>query len=408
MTRTVSGPLRRTLTQIGVTSDLLSVGGTDFATTDDEIMSVSISHGGSDPSPALEPSTCELSITGARWIQTGNPLTVTLTASAAALLAAYTGTVTAAQIQARFAGRIGRQVNHDEPGRASSSLAAASWSAQLNHLDASYRLQAGWTVAQALGYLCTSPDLHALTIGAAGQFDVLAETILDAGRDQISALTADIGVLVRERRDGSLQAVSLTHRYAEASARIATGWPLVRSQVLAPTSWDQPNEDFRPRLRAYWIAADGTTVVRLHGGTDASAVQEHDWRHIKDQTGALDLHWAGINRRLDPREFTLPQLTIDLLALLRSDSAYDRGQAGLLLALTVGDTINLSGDWNYWLAGVRIVTGIDEKITGSAWTLTLSVVPFSHLFGGLSPDVPALVWESARHEWDTEPRTWNL
>lgn len=403
-------PLRltKTLREIGVPFQLINASAASQAYADETIQSLNISHGGSDAAPGIEPSTCELTVTGARGLHSGTTLRVILTDDAADVIAAHTGTVTAAQIQDRYHGRIGRQSIQDRPRTPSTTFSAASWSAQLSKLRTTHNLHAGWTIAEALQRLLVHPALPELTVAFAGPWDVLAEAIPEATHsDTIGKLTSEIGVLVRHTRAGQLQAWSLPYRQTLADNRIGTVWPLTRSQVLIPATWEQPYEDERHRIRVRWINADGTTRTRVHGGTDYSEIQELDWTHIRSQTDALQRNWAGLNRRSEPRLFTVPRLEVDLLALLRSEKAYHRGQAGHMLALEVGDTVNLSGDWPYLVDGVHIVTGLDEQITGSAWTLTLSLAPYPYVFGDPSPDVPAMVWDSAPYPWDTETRPWN-
>lgn len=403
-------PLRltKTLREIGVPFQLINAYAAGQTYADETIQSLNISHGGSDAAPGLEPSTCELTVTGARGLHSGEALRVILTNAAANVIAAHTGTVTAAQIQDRYHGRVGRQTVEDRPRTPTTTLSAASWSAQLSKMRSTYNFRADWTIAEALQYLLVHPALPELTFAAAGPWDVLAEDILEATHsDTIGKLTSEIGVLVRHTRAGQIQAWSLPYRRTLAGNRVGTVWPLTRSQVLVPATWEQPYEDERHRIRVMWINADGTTRTRMHGGTDYSEIQELDWTHVRAQTDALQINWSALNRRSEPREFTLPRLEVDLLALLRSENAYHRGQAGNMLALNVGDTVNLAGDWPYLIDGVHIVTGLDEQITGSVWTLTLSLAPYSYVFGGVSPEVPAMVWDSAAYPWDDETRPWN-
>lgn len=408
MVRTVPGRLTRTLRDIGVPFQLTSARTASGSWTDETIQSIDISHGGSDPAPGIEPSTCSLTVSGPIGLQSGETLSVILTNAAADVIAAHTGTVEASQIQDRYRGRIGRQSHDDRPKGSTSTFEAASWSAQLSKMRTTYTFRAGWTIAEALAFLCVHPALPEITFADAGPWDVLAEDILDATHsDSIGKLTSEIGVLVRHTRSGALQAWSLPYRRTLAQNRVATVWPLTRSQVLVPATWEQPYEDERHRVRVMWINADGTTRTRMHGGTDYSEIQELDWTHVRAQTDALEINWSAFNRRSEPREFTLPRLEIDLLSLLRSENAYHRGQAGQLLALNVGDTVNLAGDWPYLIDGVHIVTGIDEQITGSGWTITLSLAPYSYVFGDVSPDVPAMVWDSAPYPWDSETRSWD-
>lgn len=401
------GHLYRTLERIGVPTPLLTVTGDTFTVTDDQITSASISHGGTDPSPGIQPSTCEAVLQRPSWIKTGESFAVALTTAAAGALALHTNTSTIS-IQNRFTGRVGRQTNTDDAGRLTANMTAASWSAQLSRIRTDYYLPAGLSVHDALRFLCAPDALPAISWMDYGDADVLAATIAAATfKDTATKFTSDIGTLVRDTRDGTLEAWSLPYRKTWAAARLADRYPLTRSQAISPATWDQPNEDIPVKVRADWIAADGTPYARSSGGTAETIVERHDWTHIQAQTAALDMHFEALVNQGWNRLFRLPTVTVDLLHLLASPLTYHRGQAGMLLALNAGDPIGLSGDWPTHLRGVHFVTGITETITKDQWTLDLSLVPYSLVIGETSPTVPAMVWDSATYPWDEETRAWD-
>lgn len=408
MSWTRPGRLHRTLRRIGIPTPLVTVTGNNFTVSDTDVTSLSMTHGGTDPSPGIQPSTCEAVIQRPAWIKTGQDFTVSLTAAAAAALAART-TIPANRFTERFTGRVGSQVNTDTPKGLSARLKAASWSAQLSRVDVEPWLGAGTAVNDAIRFLCTSPALPEIDFWNFGTFDELHESIPDATySNTMASVSSDIGVLVRDTRAGRLEAWPLEHRMQQAADQIGTQYPLTRSQALSPATWEQPNEDMPAKVRADWIAADGTPYAISSGGTPESIVERHDWTHIRARTGSLNLRFRALVNQAWDRIFRLPSVKVDLLYLLASNNPYHRGQAGMLLSLNAGDTIGLSGDWYSNLQGLHVVTGIDEQITGSAWTLTLSLAPHKLVFGEESPPVPALVWESATYPWRDEPRTWNL
>lgn len=408
MSWTRPGRLYRTLERVGLATPLLTVTGDTFSVTDEQITSVSISHGGTDPSPGIQPSTCETVLQRPSWIKTGEALSVALTTDAATALAVRTGTP-AENIRHRFNGRVGSQRNIDTPRSLVARLQAASWSAQLSRVNQVRNFAAGTTVAWAIRSLCTPSAIPQITTESYGDWDVLATAITDASyRDTIADLTSEIGTLARDTRAGVLEIWALPYRKTWAAQQLASKHPLTRSQAISPAEWEQPNEDLPAKVRADWIAADGTPRARSSGGTDDSIVERHDWRHIRAQTAALDMRFESLVAQQWNRVFRLPSIKIDLLYLLSSDKSYHRQQAGMLLALNNGDTIGLSGDWASHVQGIHVVSGIDEQIAKDEWTLTLSLIPHFDVFGEASPPVPAIIWESAQHPWNTEPRIWNF
>ena len=402
------GRLYRTLAKIGIPTPLVTVTGDNFTVSDDDLTSLNMSHGGADPSPGIQPSTCEAVIQRPAWIRSGQNLSVELTPTAAAAIAART-TIPALNFTERFTGRVGSQINTDTPRGLSANLKAASWSAQLARVSDELWLNAGTTVKDAIRFLCTPDAVPEIDFWNYGTFDELHAAITDATfSNTMASLTSDIGVLVRDTRAGQLEAWPLAHRMQWAADRIGSQYPLTRSQALSPATWEQPNEDLPAKVRADWIASDGSTASFSAGGTDNSIVDRHDWTHLRARTDSLHLRWRSLVNQAWDRIFRLPSAKVDLLYLLASDNPYHQGQAGMLLSLNAGDSIGFSGDWYTDLQGLHVVTGMDEQITGNSWTLTLSLIPHKLVFGEDSPPVPALVWDSATYPWDDETRVWDF
>lgn len=407
MSYTKQGRLYRVLERLGISTPLLQITGDTFSVTDNQITSVSISHGGTDPSPGIQPSTCETVLQRPSWIKTGEGLAVKLTDAAATGIAARTG-IPALRFTERFTGRVGRQTNTDTPRGLSARLTAASWSAQLSRTNVEFWISAQVRVHDAIRYLSTPAAVPQINFIRYGTFDTIAADIPDASyRNTIASLTSEIGVLVRDTRAGALEAWALPYRKTWAEQQLANSYPLTRSQAISPATWEQPNEDLPAKVRADWIAPDATVKSRSAGGTDTSIVDRHDWTHIREQTDALNMRFDSLVYQEWNRVFRIPSITVDLLYLLSSDKAYHRGQAGMILSLNAGDTIGLSGDWYKDLQGIHVVSGIDEKISQNEWTITLSLIPHLLVFGGASPAVPALIWESATYPWDEDSRSWD-
>lgn len=408
MTRTRPGRLYRTLTRLGVPAPLIEIAGDTFTVTDDSITSISVSHGGTDPSPAIVPSTCETVIQRPYWLKSGESLSVRMTDQAAAALALRTG-VPASRFTARFTGRVGAQDNEDTPRGLSARMKAASWSAQLARVNKTVWLGAGTTVDTAIRHLVSSPALPEQQFYRYGEFDELVETMPEASsREDIAAFTSDIGVLVRNTREGRIEAWSLPYRESYARGRINLDYPLTRAQVLSPTTWSQPNETLPAKVSAEWISASGQVVARSAGGTEDSIIERHDWKYLRAQTGALQMRFDALRAQNWARLYRLPSITIDLLALLNSGSHYNRAQAGMLLGLNPGDTVPLSGDWHRDIRGLHVVSGIDETLNKDSWEIRLSLTPFTTVFGRDTPIVPAMTWDAADNTWDSESRNWNM
>lgn len=400
------GKLYRTLQKAGISTPLITIDGDTFSASDDTIRSISIHSGTGDASPGIAPMTCETTIEGAYWTRTGTNLTVSLTQAAASALSSKTG-VSINSIRRRFTGRVGRQENEDTPNRMSATMSAASWSAQLQRVNTSAWVTAGTPLDQVIRWLMTSPALPSRPFFSYGTFDVVAEDQGTLTYSDIDKFTSEIGILVRDTRDGEIQAWPLPYRASFAESQIPNRYPLTRSQAISPAIWETPNENLPAKIRADWIGADGLPVSRSAGGTEDSIVERHDWTYIKQQTEGLNQHFQALVAQNWTRDWQIPQIRVDILELLRSDKPYNLGQAGMLLALNAGDFIGLSGDWYEHLRGLHAVTAIDEKITADEWSLTLSLIPYSHVTGLETPAIPARIWESAAYPWDEETRKWN-
>lgn len=400
------GKLYRTLEKAGIPTPLITIEGDTFTASDNTIRSVSIQSGTGDASPGIAPMTCETTVVGAYWTRTGTNLAVSLTQAAASALSAKTG-VSINSIRNRFTGRVGRQENEDTPKQMTATLSAASWSAQLARVNTSAWVTAGTPIDNVIRWLMTSAALPTRPFFSYGTFDVIAEDQGTLTYSDIQKFTSEIGVLVRDTRNGDVQAWPLPYRASFAEAQIPNRYPLTRSQAISPAIWETPNENLPAKIRADWIGADGLPKERSAGGTPDSILERHDWTYLKEQTEGLNRHFQALVARNWTRDWQIPQITVDLLELLRSEKPYNLGQAGMLLALEAGDFIGLSGDWYEHLRGLHAVTAIDEKITSDAWTLTLSLIPYRHVTGLASPLIPARTWESATYAWGEDSRQWN-
>lgn len=376
-----------------------------FTVQDDQILGISINHGGSIDT-GLAPSTAEFETLRPSWVQSGDDVKITLNSAAASAIAALTG-VPAIRFRTRFTGRIGRQVNDETARRMTGTFAAASWSAQLSRIPRSNWEDAGTPIQHVIRRLVT-PQIIAEKINfvSYGDFEVTAEDQADVS--DIGLYTSELGVLLRDTRDGDLEAWSLPYWESWSRGRVNLELPLTRSEALSPAKWQQPNESMPHRQRIEFIDTNGELRASSRGGTLENITDEHDWTHIRFLSESWDTRLGALVAQNYDRLFRIPSIEVDILHLLASPREYHRRQAGQLLALNRGDTVNLSGDWHPYIRGAHIAIGIDEQITNNSWTMRLSLTPWRTIFGGLSsPDVPALLWDQISGTWDDAEGTWN-
>lgn len=416
MTRTEPGRLYRTVGD-WTTSPLFMLYADDWDTRyDEQISSVRIRRGLGEPGGGVAVSTMEVEIPEVLAFakMTGRTMGLNMLGSTASQIASRTGySGDPAELQARFKGRIGPVAVTDtgKTSTSSTSLTCSSWIAREHDSRRTVTLTDDTLLDDAIASLLYNAPKH-YSFTSAGPWDALAEDVPDATfRDTIAKLTSDYEVLIRDRRNGGAQALSLTYRWAQAQARVATTAHLTRSQAISPASWVQDSEAASKKFKFEMRDAQGvrwTTTRYLEEQIEPDAVTEDvDWMLFGQLTDHWDYASRAIVHRDNVRAYNLPSVTVDLLYLLGSDNPYHRRQAGELLALETADTINFSGDWPLALQGIQIVTGMTETITGDEWTLELSLAPLIHVFGHYPPQIPALVWNAATYPWNTETRIWN-
>lgn len=416
MTRTQEGRLYRH-TEGFLSRPLFSLSADDWPTHyDEEISSVVIRRGLGSAGGGVAVSTMEVQIPEILPYATvtGRSIRFGLLTSTAQQIAAHTGyTGAPTGLADRFRGRIGPLQVHDT-GRSRSShtvLTASSWIAQERTSKHRANLTKGMSLNDAIeALLYHAPTRYAFTSG--GPWDSLLEAIPDASyQSTIDQLTGEYEVLVADRRNGTARALSLPYQWQQAQSRVTTTAHLTRSQAISPAQWVQSSESAARKYRFIMTDANGarwttTRFLEEQVAPDAET-EELDWERFGQLTDHWDYASRAIVHRDNIRAYELPSVKVDLLYLLRSTNPYHRRQAGELLALETGDSINLSGDWPQALRGIQIVTGSTETITGSEWTLDLSLAPMLHVLGYYPPEIPALVWDAATYEWRAETRTWN-
>lgn len=384
---------------------------------DTQISSITIHRGEDSPAAGMSPSTASVSLGILRAVRTGERFSVSLTSYGANLLAGKLP-ITAAEIQTRFFGRLGVQDVDDTGKRQTSSYYAASWQAQLGNMSKTHTLTKGQSLSTVIPSLMTStalPYLGSVTAPANYQqygYVEVPPTEPATFSDTFNSWTADIGIHVQLKRDGSAAVLPMEYRRDLALQRIGDWVPITRSQALAPTTWRQPGENMPRNIRVEWINANGYTRVD-RGATNPDPdypLVVHDMRHVywSVNQNQPNLAAAALYHRELVDNYSIPSITVDLLQLISSERAYDRQQAAQLLILEAGDTVYLSGDWYPQLRGIQFATSVEEKVTPDEWSMTISLAPAAQVVGDeTNTVVPPVVWDSATSAWDTTPGTWN-
>lgn len=414
--------LARTLEKIGVTapSPFVAYLGSQGTIPANEITGAVMHRGKSDRGGGVHPSTIELGTTRLpTYDASGYLVTFGLHTDAAAQISAYLApdaTVDPAIIAPRYHGRIGRIEVEDMGKRQLTSYSGASWINALNYAQQPQPVAGGQTLFSVIDDLClqdTNP--WGITLNYLGGSDSIAITQEPAVfKNDIGKYTDDVGILVRARRDGVYDVMSIDYRKSIVQSFIDTRPPLTRSQAISPAVWSQPNEGAGVKIT--FTAVDAATDAPFTRTIDTETgeirhreVETIDWSYVKTEyDGRLTSEARARVYARSPRHFNVPSVKVDLLYLLSSDSAYHRRQAAALLMLEAGDPVLFSGDWPTTIRGVQFAEGITEHVTPDSWEIELKLVPYAYVTGDpANPDIPAQVWDSARYPWNDETRTWN-
>lgn len=385
------------------------------AVSDDEIQSVTIHRGKSDNSGGVNPSTVEVALANGKVAAGGDQIGVVMTSAASIALAnRFTSDpATAAYIGPRFRGRVGKQSMEDRNNNKQfNTIMGASWSAQLSSAPNVHTNVSGTNIITLLQRILR-PDYLAskISVSYSGAGDTIWNDAVGTYSDLIGKFATDIGILIRENRNGSMQILPMPYRRDAALAALPTSSPLSRSQAISPASWTQPNEGPAVEYRLTYRDSTATvkTIVTTGDGqvSGTAPVEDVDWTYFRAHTDQWRHIWAQRAVGFDNR-FRIETITVDLLYLLSSPKEYHRQQAGYLLRMQVGDPIFLSGDWASALQGVHFAEGITETIDGDTWEMTLSLVRFREITGEepITP-VPARTWDHATYPWNTETRKWD-
>lgn len=414
--------------KLGLTQPLISVWSEEdesFAMNDDEIKSITINRGGSDSVFGTQDHTMEINTVASRGARTGRPLHCDLTPYGAQRLEDLTA-ADAATITPRYFGRIGRQSIDDLGGiwdksKWQTTVYCSKWQSQLENSDRVGNQISGSSVMYLFKHFM-NPEYSGLEYIPPAQYPSpttdygIMSNDYDLGEAKIpysefaSKYFDAPGFYVQNTRAGVDRVLTLDYRWQVAQKRLETWLPITRSQALAPTVWDQPNED-RPRNhRTSWRDSSGARSVVT--GPDVSDVRipvvEHDISYIHFDSDYQPIHrgYVAYGAERSDSGYRLPSITIDMLHLISSPVEADRWQARLLLYLEMGDPVFLSGDWYVNMQGINFASGITEKITADRWDITLSLTPSYPTVGQWSPEVKPRTWQAARTPWHDATWPW--
>lgn len=376
---------------------------------DDELTEISIHRGSGDLVGSVTPSTASIGVPHRVAVKSGAHVTITLGPWFAAWIRDR-GADPNLGVFGRFTGRIGRQTVTDYTAMKQTTIVeAASWTAQLARAAQTTALNTDDDVSTAIKALMEPAFLASrITVNSHYSGDYLAFSEPAATyKDTIDSLTSDIGVLVADHRNGRQLIKPIPWRLADAQARLATEYPLIRSQAISPATWTQPNEGVPPTYRGQWRNSTGG-ISELYAGPNPADtfVSDVDWTHVQINTDQWE--WLyGLRAQGFETDYRIETLKIDVLRLLASDIPVHRYVAAQLLGAEVGDPVFFSLDWPNPVRGIYWLTSIDERITSREWEMSITVAPYRSLAGDLTPTVPARVWDSALYSWDSETRAWD-
>lgn len=410
---------------------LLEVTAGDQVLDDDQVHSISIRRGngqlaGYSPATITVETPTNLDPVNTEALSSV-ALDVRLTDAAATYLADRVNTpgtvsgTTPADLQWRFRGRVGRQSARDSGrGRRGTIITGAAWSSILARLSVDqygYTPEVGMKLSHAAAVLfqpAWEPRCGFSWIDETSSLTSDAWAPPDTGTLQPINPSGLISILtqrlhgVSDVRTGELRVTVLSGAELRAS-RAASTWPIARSQVVDDgTTWEQPSA-FSTIHQVTVRRADDTLFTNTIGPPPGSHIIEtHDWSDFR----ALTEQWhrlRGVQWAESQTSWHLSSIKIRVDQLLRSSSDYDRGVAGDVLRLNVGDAVGLAGDWPELVDGVHFVTSLDETISHDEWTITISLTPYSALAGEPSIPVKPVTWAQTRDvTWSDVPTsdTW--
>lgn len=391
-------PLRRAFGALDKTVPLVTVEVEGWGTlTDLDLFSVSLRRGGDDDIDIL-PAVLTVETVYALPLLTGNAITLKVDG------------------QTRFHGRVGPMAREDDQGDYTTKITASSWSVLLDQLDRESTWSAGESWASILGSVSNLSAMGvpwSINIADDRLWNITGAPEPGAVKysDAIRALTTDSGVAILSRMDGTADALTHTTR-GEYADTVGQTYPTIpRTVCTTPTTWEQPTE--LPARRVYLKYRDEAGVEKAYSApyreeniTETRVIDRLWWR-ASPASGLTS--WADVIAvRESSRYWQLPKLSIELLPLINSPLQSRRNVYVYLRSMQSGSPIPLGGDWERDLQGLHFATGIEETMTATNWTMTLSLLPYSHMIGRTTPPVLGQTWDTMITTWDETPGRWDL
>lgn len=416
------GRLHRVLDRAGIAPGLpkffLGFSDEGGSYSDASIVSFAMNRGKSSRGGGYTPATVEAQYLGEPATEelSGRHMRVALGQQASNDLAALVGT-TQEQILNRGQGRVGSlEVSDRGNGKQPVTTAvAASWLNMNKYLKATTTPLGGQTLYNVLQSSIPQEQQAYINVHFHGVSDFVASSQDPVTfSEALDKFAVEPGILLRERRDGDTDVMSIGFRKEWADYKMTVEVPLTRAQVLAPAQWSQPNEEIGARVQYTAVNPAGTQFTLLIDPTDNGfrmrELIEKDWSYIRTEgsTGQLTKEALAIVYDRNPQDFRLPSVRVDLLSLIASGRSYHLAQVSNLLRLEAGDPVFLSADWPPMIQGVQFAEGVKETITPDSWEIELSLLPYSSVTGITpSPVVPGRVWDSMPGRWDDQIKRWD-
>lgn len=419
--------------RLGATAPVFNVTSPHGTWDDHSLTSMSLSLGSA--MAGISTSTAEVEV---RWEIGSAPssdqtIKVTLTPYGETLLAGLTGQP-ADRLRARFSGRIAGQTVTDrgDDKIRTTKVDAQDYLALISQLDRGAMVVRDFpalsSLYRSLFFTANLPNVPELEQWGS-KWHQVRFTPEEAGSnskaistgDVVGRYAADVGNLIRQRRNNQPQGIAHDHIVSMADDwRIWGEHPLQRAQVRAPVSWVQATTVPVSLSWDQWDAPGSTTQVTWTitvGDPGHVTKGEHlDMTHIWVIGGETGLHDAMTARVSAAAAdwYRVEKVTVDILKLLRPDSEggtpVDRAQAGQLLVKEHGDVLTLGYDWPPNVAGVYFIKSLTETITPDSWLVDLDLLPANHVTGRPRPsDIAGSTWDTAYPQhitWDEPSTTW--
>lgn len=397
--------------------------GAKGALGDRAITSISITRGHNSAEPNVPISTCQYTVQGEFHDIVGSRSLIEMTDYGAKLVASMAGNVRPEDIKTRFWGRTGIvSVQDSSPDKKLTTIQSSSWLSVAKQSKFTPEITIGKRVGQVAGEAIAVPNLRDVySVKTYGNYRDTVFSVDDQKPVGFGPVIEKYGlatglqiVEINQRRE--VQLWTLEER-AEAIKKAATSAPhLTRSAAISPARHSQNIDQWNYFYETKVHNSDGTlATLSFPAPVDRNYIEKKDidLTYIRRNTPQVYLFTSALWERTTRVRTTPESITVDILALLTSESQHHRHQAGYLLALNPKDPVFFSGDWQEFLRGVYTAEQIKETITHKSWTIELLLFPTQWTLGqNLDAFAPApQTWEAAGElRWNSpevSSKNWN-